>query len=302
MGAGHSHGHGPDRSASRRRLRIAAILAGTYMVAEVIGGIITGSLALLADAGHMLSDVGALVASLLAIRIAQRPASDRRTYGYHRAEILVALGNGITLVAISLVIFVEAWKRLTDPPEVLGGTMLAIATGGLLVNLAAVAILSKSRDESLNVRGAWLHVLTDALGSVQAIAAGAVIWAFGWSWADPVASILIGLLVLYSSWSLLAETVNVLMEGAPGHIDVGEVERTLLDAEGVDGVHDLHVWTITSGFVALSAHVVAPEPAPPGLVRRLEEQLHDRFGIEHTTLQVETERAHPRIACRDCRA
>lgn len=293
MGAGHGHAHGHSHGESygaknRRRLGVVLGLVSVYMVAEVIGGLLTNSLALLADAGHMLSDAAALALSLFAIWIAQKPATPRHTYGYYRTEILAALANGATLVAISIYIFVEAFQRFDEPPEVQGALMMGIAVGGLLVNLAGLWILNAGRGESLNVRGAWLHVLTDALGSVGAIAAGGLIWAFGWNWADPVASALIGILVLYSSWALLKETVAVLMEGTPGHIDVDQVRDTIRAVPGVRAVHDLHVWTITSGMVAMSGHVVVDEDQyGAAMLRRVRALLHDRFEIDHATIQLE---------------
>ena len=289
----HSHGHhhhGAASARNRKRLALSLGLAAVYMVAEAVGGWLTGSLALLADAGHMLSDVAALGLSLFAMWMARRPATSRKTYGYRRTEILAALANGATLVAISVFILFEAWERFQNPPEVDAAGMMGIATGGLLVNLASLWILHEGRDESLNVRGAWLHVLTDALGSVQAIAAGVVIWAFGWRWADPVASVLIALLVIYSSWDLLKEATAILMEHAPSHIDVDEVRRAMTSIPGVLGIHDLHVWTITSGMESLSAHVVVREDRygceTLGEIRSV---LHDRFGLHHTTVQMETE-------------
>jgi cobalt-zinc-cadmium efflux system protein len=287
MGAHHDHASGGARN--QRRLALTLSLVAVYMVAEVIGGIVTGSLALLADAGHMLSDVAALGLSLFAIRIARRPPTRERTFGFYRTEILAALANGATLIAISLYIFVEAFERWREPTPVQGGAMIGIAAGGLLVNLAGLWILRGGRAESLNVRGAWLHVLTDALGSVQALAAGALIWAFGWNWADPLASVLIGLLVIYSSWSLLKESLSVLMEGAPGHIDVDEVRDAIAGVPGVLAVEDLHVWTITSGLDAMSAHVVVADDRQPGLLRQIRQTIHDRFGIDHVTIQLDPE-------------
>ena len=275
--------------ANQRRLGIALALAACYMVAEFIGGLLTGSLALLADAGHMLSDVFALAMSVLAIRIAQRPPTASRTYGYYRTEILAALGHGVLLVCVSLAIFFEAWNRLGQPREILGGPMALIAAGGLAVNLAGLAILNAGKRDSLNVRGAWLHVLSDALGSMGALAAAAAIWAFGWTWADTAASVAIGLLVIHSSWALLRETFDILMEAAPAHIDVPEIHRTITELPGVLGVHDLHVWTITSGMVALSGHVVAADGESHGdLLQVICDRLHQRFGIGHTTIQIET--------------
>src|SRR5215218_5105638 len=292
---GHHHGHGHDHgghgtAGNRRRLAWTLGLAASYMLAEAVGGWLTGSLSLLADAGHMLSDAAALGLSLFAMWIAQRPPTPRRTWGYYRTEILAALANGATLVAISVWVAVEAVERFRDPLEVDAPVMMAIAVGGLAVNLTGLALLSGGRNESLNVRGAWLHVLTDALGSVQAIAAGALIWAYGWNWADPVASILISLLVVYSAWHLLKETVGVLMEGTPAHIDLDEVRNALAGLPGVCGVHDLHVWTITSGMEALSAHlVVVEEASTTTLLRQVQSSLHDRFGIHHATVQIEPE-------------
>jgi cobalt-zinc-cadmium efflux system protein len=293
MSAGHDHTHGHTHAGTsgqknQRRLALVLLLVTLYMVAEVIGGIITNSLALIADAGHMLSDAGALALSLFAIWIGRRPATPQYTYGYYRTEILAALVNGATLVAISFYIFYEAYHRIGEPPHVQGALMMGIAMGGLIINLLGLRILSAGKEESLNVRGAWLHVLTDALGSVGAIVAGALIWAFGWYWVDPAASALIGVLVLFSSWNLLNESVSVLMEGTPSHIDVDEVRQMIRAVPGVLEVHDLHVWTITSGMVSLSAHIVVEDDQYRqevlGLVRK---RLHDRFGIDHTTLQLE---------------
>ena len=290
-GHGHSHGGGHSHgSKNTKRLTITLILAGGYMVAEVVGGLVANSLALLADAGHMLSDVAALGLSLFAIWFARRPANPKRTYGYYRAEILAALLNGATLVAISIYIFVEAYQRFRDPPEVQGAILMGIAVGGLVVNLIGLWILNAGKGESLNVRGAWLHVLTDALGSVGAVLAGLFVWAFNWNWADPAISVLIGLLVIYSSWALLKQSVAVLMEGAPHGIDVDEVRDALRSVPGVQAVHDLHVWTITSGMDSLSAHVVTADAANQwNLLKELRKVVHDRFGIDHITVQIEPE-------------
>lgn len=294
---GHSHAHGHSHGGrNRTRLAWTLGLVAAYMVAEAVGGWLTGSLALLADAGHMLSDAAALGLSMFAMTVARRPRNSKRTYGYHRVEILAALANGAALVAISILVLIEAVHRFSRPETVDAPGMMGIAVGGLLVNLAALAILHSGRDENLNLHGAWLHVLTDALGSVQAIAAGAVIWAFGWQWADPAASVLIALLVTWSAWSLLKEATGVLMEGAPAHIDVDEVLAVMARVPGVLEVHDLHVWTITSGMESLSAHVVVKEDCFDcdvlGTIRAI---LHDRFGIHHITVQMETEafREHP---------
>ena len=243
----HSHNHASNNG---RRLALVLALVSLYMVAEVVGGLLTNSLALLADAGHMLSDAGALALALFALWMARQPASPRRTYGNYRTEILAALANGATLVAVAVYIFIEAFRRFGAPPEVQGAAMMGVAVGASSSTWRGCGFLNAGKSESLNVRGAWLHVLTDALGSVGAILAGALVWAFGWNWADPAASVIIGVLVIYSSWDLLKETVNVLMEGAPGHLDVDEVRDAMRGVAGVRAVHDLHVWTITSGLVA----------------------------------------------------
>jgi cobalt-zinc-cadmium efflux system protein len=292
----HADTHTPSQTAGsrhRKRLKLALVLAAVYMLAEVVGGILSNSLALLADAGHMLTDVAALGLSLFAIWAAQRPATPKRTYGYHRMEILAALANGATLVAMAALIFAEAYRRWSNPPSVKGGLMLAVACGGLVVNLASLWILRGGRKESLNVRGAFLHVVTDTLGSVQAIAAGVVISAFGWNWADPLASVLIGMLVIVSSWGLLKESVGVLMEGVPQHLHLDEVAEVMAGVPGVTAVHDLHVWTITSGFVALSAHVVVEPDCPDDVLWRVRTAIHDRFGIDHSTIQVERTSSPP---------
>jgi len=282
---GHLHG-----AAQGRRLTITLALVGTYMVAEVVGGLLTNSLALLADAGHMLSDLAALGLSLFAIRLARRPSTPQRSYGYYRAEILAALANGATLVALSIYIFIEAFQRLIHPAEVLGAAMLWIAVGGLAVNVASLWILHAGRHESLNVHGAWLHVLGDALGSVGTILAALFIWGLGWYWADPLASVLIAGLIIYSSWALLKEAVAVLMESTPRGMDPDDVLQAIQAVEGVVAAHDLHVWTITSGVHCLSAHVtVAAEVDYHEVLARIRGSLHSRFGIDHITIQCEPE-------------
>ncbi len=275
---------------NQRRLLIALALAATYMVAEFIGGLLTGSLALLADAAHMLSDVFALAMSAAAIQIARLPPTPQRTYGYKRTEILAALGHGILLVCISVYIFVEAYGRAFAPIEIRGAPMLAIAVGGLAINIASLLILRAGKSENLNVRGAWLHVMSDALGSVGAITAAILIWTLGWTWADSLASVVIGLMVIYSSVSLLREVLSVLMEGAPAHIDVEEVRRAIAERRAVLGVHDLHIWTVGSGMISLSGHVVAREGCENGsLLREIGDLLVARFGIAHATIQIEPE-------------
>ncbi len=287
-GHGHSHGHNHGRGADRRALSIVFALTTAFMVVEVVGGLVTGSLALLADAGHMLSDAFSLGLALVAVWLASRPATPNRSFGYKRAEILTALLNGVTLVAISVWILVEAYNRLWEPPEILGGWMLAVATLGLVVNIVGVLILSRSGGESLNVQGALRHVVADVMGSVGAIAAALVILATGWRYADPLISALIGLLVLASSWRLLRDSTNILLEGTPPGMDANKVGRSMAAAEGVREVHDLHVWTITSGFPALSAHVLVGHDEDCHARRRdLEDLLAREYGIKHTTLQVD---------------
>lgn len=272
-----------------RRLGITLGLVLVYMVAEVVGGLLSGSLALLADAGHMLSDAGSLALALFALWIARRPRSPEKTFGYHRTEILAALANGATLVAIAIYIVIEAWHRFRSPEEVDGRIMLWVAAGGLLVNLAGIWFLHEGREESLNVRGAWLHVVADTLGSVQAIAAGALIWVFGWNVADPIAAVLIAVLVVWSSWTLLRDSVNILMEGTPGHIDAAQVESALTSVEGVVDIHDLHIWTITSGFESLSVHarVEDGDLDRDRILQEIHRTLQHRFRIEHSTIQLE---------------
>ena len=282
----HNHDHG--RGADRRALAITFVLTAAFTVAEVVGGLITGSLALLADAGHMLSDALSLGVALFAVWLAGRPSTPNRSFGYKRAEILAALFNGATLVAISVWIFIEAYHRFREPPEILGGWMLVVAAVGLVVNVAGAAILSRSGGESLNLQGALRHVVADILGSVGAIAAALVILTTGWYYADPIISTLIGLLVLGSSWKLLRDSTNVLLEGTPRGIDADEVGRSMAASEGVQEVHDLHIWTITSGFPALAAHVLVGRDENCHARRRdIEELLAREYGIEHTTLQVD---------------
>lgn len=288
MAHAHSHTASLTGAPASRPLAITLALVLLYMAVEVVGGVVAGSLALLADAGHMLSDAGALALTLFAMRYARRPATAERTYGHYRAEILAALANGAALVAIAIFIFVEAAGRLAEPREVRGGLMLGVAAGGLFVNAVGLRMLHATRHDSLNVHGAWLHVLTDALGSVQALVAGALIWAFGWHWADPLASVLIGVLVVHSAWRLIRQSVAVLMEGAPGHVSVEAIRAALLGLPHVSGVHDLHVWSITSGFVAMSAHLTCVEPdRHETVLRAARDVLAERFRIHHSTIQVD---------------
>jgi cobalt-zinc-cadmium efflux system protein len=281
----HDHDHGEG---NRRALAIVLALTAAFTVVEIAGGLLTGSLALLADAGHMLSDNLSLGIALFAAWLAQRPATPNKSFGYRRAEILAALANGVTLVAVAVWIFVEAYSRFSDPPEVLGLPMLAVATLGLLVNVIGAIILYRSGGESLNVEGAMRHVFADALGSVGAIAAAAVIILTGWRYADPLISVAIGILILGSSWKLLKDSTNILLEATPHNLDASEVGQNMASAEGIIEVHDLHIWTITSGFPALSAHVLVGRQEDCHARRReLESLLAREYGISHTTLQVD---------------
>ena len=276
------------RDGNRRALAVVLILTATFTAVEIIGGLLTGSLALLADAGHMLSDNFSLGVALFAAWLAGRPSTPEKSFGYRRAEILAALANGMTLVAISVWIFMEAYARLREPAEVLGAPMLVVATLGLLVNVVGAAILYRSGDESLNVEGAMRHVIADALGSVGAMVAAATIILTGWRYADPLVSVAIGFLILGSSWKLLRDSTNILLEATPRGLNAEEVGRRMAAADGIVEVHDLHIWTITSGFPALSAHVlVGGQEDCHARRRELEELLHREYDISHTTLQVD---------------
>ncbi len=286
--ARHAHGHSDPRSQNRRRLLLVLGLALSYALIELVGGLLTGSLALLADSLHMVSDVAALALSLLAVWMAARPASGRRTFGNSRAEILAALANGLALAVVAVFISVHAFERFLSPRDVAGQGVLLVATGGLLINLIGLWILEGGRGESLNVRGAWLHVASDTLASVGVILAGAGIWAFGWVWLDPAVSVVVSVLVLLSAWHLIREALDVLMETVPSHLDPEEIRDALLAVSGVSALHCLHVWTIGSGEVSLSSHlVVAPGSDPEVILGRVRERLDECFSIDHTTIQIE---------------
>jgi cobalt-zinc-cadmium efflux system protein len=296
-GHAHAHGHAPaaapggDEAArlrARRALAVVLALTAGFAVAEIIGGFVAGSVALLADAAHMLSDAGSIALALGALWLAGRPATARLSFGWRRAEILAALINGVTLVAIGIWVIVEAAGRLGDAPDVEGGTTLVIGVIGLGVNIAAAGILWRTGGHSLNVRAALMHVLADLAGSLGVITAAVVIITTGWMPIDPILGIAIGLLVLVGSWRVLRESVAVLLEATPEGIDGDEVGRRMAAIEGVRDVHDLHIWTITSGFAALAAHVTAdPGRDCQELRRVIAAMLVREFGITHTTLQVE---------------
>ena len=285
----HSHGAAAHSESNRKRIKFALFVTCVYMLAEAAGGYLTNSLALLADAGHMLTDVAALALTLTAFWFAARPANPRKTYGYYRLEILAALVNGVALVLISLWIFYEAYERISAPAEIKSVPMILVASGGLAANLLCAWLLHGSHQHDLNMHGAWLHVVSDALGSVAAILAGALILFFGWSAADPLSSALIALIIIFSAWRLIRESVNVLLEGTPAHLNLAAVENLILETEGVAAVHDLHVWTITSGRDALSAHVVYDARSESAIVlHRLQHRIAENFGIEHLTIQMES--------------
>jgi cobalt-zinc-cadmium efflux system protein len=287
-----SHASGPNSSRRNDRLRLVVVLvlSASYMFAEVAGALWTGSLALLADAGHTLSDVASLLLGLLALWIAQRPATSRRTYGHTRVEILAALVQGAALVAVSGMIALEAIERFGQEGPVNGVGMMVVAAGGLTFNAIGLYVLNSGRSESINIRGVWLHLLSDALGSVGVIAAGLAVWQLGWLWADAAVSLLISGLVLFAAWQLVRDASHILMEGAPAHIDVDEIRASLAGIPAVTGVHDLHVWTIGNGEISLSSHLVAPaERDRPSLLREVRSLLRRRFEIHHSTVQIEVD-------------
>lgn len=288
-GSVEKHDHSHHSHTNRKALFIAFLMIFGFMIIEAVGGVLTNSLALLSDAGHMLSDAGALALSLLAMWFASRPPSASKTFGYHRFEILAALINGVTLVLISIYIFWEAFKRFQQPPTVASGGMITIATIGLIVNITAAFILMKGDTHgNLNMRSAFLHVIGDLLGSIGAIAAGTVMLLFQWYWADPVISAVIAALILISAWRVTSDSVHVLMEGTPKNVSLHRLNQSLLNLSGVKEVHDLHVWTVTSGFLSLSCHLVVDGTADnQQVLRTAKHMLQDKFGIEHSTLQLE---------------
>lgn len=273
---------------NKRPLTIVFVLTAGYMLAEAVGGILTGSLALVADAGHMLTDSAALGLALLAIRFAERPATPQKTYGYLRAEILSALANAVALLLITVYILYEAYKRFQNPPEVASWPMLIVASIGLAVNFIGMKLLAGSSGESLNVKGAYLEVLSDMLGSLGVIVAGIIMLTTGWYMADPIIGAGIGLFIVPRTWTLLKQAGHILMEGAPPEVDLKLLEAAMLRVQGVTALHDLHVWTITSGLDALSAHVTVEDLSQSDrILSDLQTALHDEFKIDHTTLQIE---------------
>ncbi|MFE7064554.1 cation diffusion facilitator family transporter [Sutcliffiella sp. NPDC057660] len=293
MGAHHSHshdhGHHHHGSKNKKALKLSFIIIATYMIVEVIGGILTNSLALLSDAGHMLSDAVALGLSYLALTFGEKQATLSKTFGYKRFEILAAFINGVTLIGISVYIFWEAYKRIQSPPEVFSGGMLIISVIGLLVNIiAAYILMSGDKDENLNVRSAFLHVLGDLLGSVGAITAALLIMFFGWNLADPIASVIVAVLIIISGYRVTKDSFHILMEGAPSNINVKEIKESLLQIKGVRDVHDLHVWSITSEFPALSCHIVIDRDVnQQDILKTAQTLLHRNYHLEHTTIQID---------------
>lgn len=293
MGHQHDHGHDHTHGANKKVLLLSFIIITGYMVVEAIGGFLTNSLALLSDAGHMLSDSISLGIAMLAFMFGEKAASYSKTYGYKRFEILAAVFNGITLIGIALFIFYEAIERFTNPPEVATTGMLIISIIGLFVNILVAWIMMRGSDtkDNLNMRGAFLHVLSDMLGSVGAIVAALLIMFFGWGWADPLASVIVALLVVRSGYHVTKASIHVLMEGTPSNVDVQEIIQLIEQTDGIESIHDLHIWTITSGTNALSCHAVVNDQLKIAesehILRKIEHNLQHK-GIKHVTIQLET--------------
>ena len=273
---------------NKKKLVTVLLLTGGYLVAEIIGGIVTKSLALLGDAGHMLTDVGGLALSLFAITLTQRKASPQKTYGYYRAEILAALTNAVVLIGISFYILYEAYQRFKNPPEVSSKIMLVVAAVGLVVNVIGMMILPKGSKESLNMKGAYFEVLSDMLTSIGVIIAGIIMLTTGWYYADPILSAGIGLFILPRTWILLKDAVGVLLEGTPSDVNVADLQEAIKKIDGVKDIHDLHVWALTSGMNAMSAHVAVNDGISPKIIlERIQQLIKADFKIAHTTIQIE---------------
>lgn len=292
MGAGHAETTaGPAGTAAGRHsgsLKWALAMTSTFLVVEVIGGLLTGSLALLADAAHMLTDVGGLFLALVAIRFAARPATPEKTFGYVRMEVLSALANAVVLLLLTIYILYEAYQRFLAPPEILSGPMLVVAVAGLAVNLVSMKLLHAGSSESLNLKGAYFEVLADMLGSLGVILAALVVMLTGWTLADPIIGAGIGLFIVPRTWILLKSAVNILLEGTPPEVDIGLVERRLLGLPGVMAAHDLHVWTLTSGLDSLSCHLVVADMARSReILLAAQKAMHENFGLSHCTIQIE---------------
>lgn len=297
MSGGHDHNHN-HFSSSKARLAVAFWTQAAFFVVELVGGILSNSLALLADAGHMLSDVAALGLSLLALRWALKSPTAQKTFGYHRLEILVALVNGLVLWGMAGYIFYEAVGRIFQPPEISSTPLLVIASLGLLINLLGMYVLLPTRERGINLRSAFIHLLSDSFASFAAVVAGLAIWLKDWYWFDPVAGIVVGVMIVISSWQLVWEATEILMESTPKHIDLGEVQAVLEAHPEVKKVHDLHIWTIASGIFASSLHVAVDSPPDRDcLTWELEEILRERFGLEHNTIQIEGPEYHNPQVC-----
>lgn len=288
-GNSHSHGHSHGHGANKNALKLSFFLIAGYMIIEFIGGLLTNSLALLSDAGHMLSDAGALGLSYLAMTWGQRQASKSKTFGYKRFEVLAAFINGLALALISIYIFWEAFERLSNPPGIMTSGMLTIAVLGLLINIAAAFILMRGdTSENLNIRSAFLHVLGDMLGSVGAIVAALLIMFFGWNLADPIASILVAILVIISAYRVTRDSIHILMEGTPLNMDTGQIKQSLLEIEHVVEVHDLHVWALSSDVPLLSCHIVIRDPKYSSVVmEQAQRLLKEQYEIKHITIQID---------------
>lgn len=292
MGSGHSHAATPPSGTAagqyKKRLMVALGLTTTFMVVEVIGGLWTGSLALLADAAHMLTDAGGLALALIAIKFGERPATPQKTYGYVRMEVLSALTNAVVLLLLTFYILYEAYQRFLSPPEILGGPMMAVAAVGLAVNLVSMKLLSAGSSESINVKGAYFEVLADMLGSLGVLVAALIVIVTGWRLADPIIGAGIGLFIVPRTWILLKQAIHILMEGTPPEVDMSLLESKLKEIPGVAAVHDLHVWTITSGVDAMSCHLVVGDMADSRkTLVAASDAMKSTFGITHTTIQLE---------------
>lgn len=281
------HSHISAGAGNEGRLKIAVALTGTYLFAEVVGGLWTGSLALLSDAAHMLTDVMALIIALIAIRIGRRPADIKRTYGYYRFEILAAAFNAVVLFLVAIYILYEAYQRFQEPPEIESTGMLVVATIGLVVNVISMRLLQGGSSKSLNIKGAYLEVLSDLLGSVAVIVAAIIIRLTGWWQVDPILAVLIGFWVVPRTWTLLSESINILLEGVPGSIELQKLHDDLAALPGVEAVHDLHVWAITSGQNSMTVHLVTGQPGAAASLVRAAQEVATKHSIEHASIQIE---------------
>ena len=296
----HAHERHSTITTNQRRLLIALAITALMTVVELVGGVLSNSLALLGDAGHMFTDTLALGLSLLALTLARRPASQNRTYGFHRAEVLAALTNGAILIFISVFIFYKAYQRFVEPPEVRGGLMLTVAAIGFVANLAGILILRSASRDNLNVKGAFLHMWSDTISSVGVLAAGIIILVTGWTTADPIISVVIGLLILRGAVALVWESSDILLEAVPKHLDVARISDAVSRIKGVKDIHDVHLWTITSGMYALSCHVLIEDQMVSNssqIVGEINETLSREFGIGHSTLQLECEECKDSPVC-----